>query len=68
MRRRKIKSVVKVCSLTVKLPLKLIFLSVSEVGGMCCVAVKCLDITQNTNCEAAYWDTTDAEARKRGVS
>ncbi len=47
------KSVVKVCSLTIKLPLKLNVLSVNEVGGMCCVAVKCLDITQNTNCEGS---------------
>ncbi len=37
-------------SLTVELPLKLIFLSTVEVGGMCNVAVKCLDITQNTDC------------------
>ncbi len=50
MRRREIKSVVKSCSLTVELPLKLIFLSTVEVGGMCNVAVKCLDITQNTDC------------------
>ena len=44
------KSVVKVCSLTVELPLILDILSAVEVGGMCNVAVKCLDITQNTNC------------------
>ncbi len=41
---------VKSYSLTVELPLKLIFLSTVEVGGMCNVAVKCLDITQNTDC------------------
>ena len=50
MRRRRIKSVVKVCSLTVKLPLILEDLNIVEVGGMCSVAVKCLDITQNTDC------------------
>ncbi len=33
-----------------KLPLILIFLSIVEVGGMCHVAVKCLDMTQNTGC------------------
>jgi hypothetical protein len=42
--------VVKCCSLTVALPLILSFLSSVEVGGMCNVAVKCLDITQNTDC------------------
>ncbi len=47
------KSVVKVCSLTVKLPLILNDLNVVEVGGMCSVAVKCLDITQNTDCEGS---------------
>ena len=44
---------VKSCSLTVELPLILKFLSTVEVGGMCNVAVKCLDITQNTNCEGS---------------
>ena len=53
MRRRPGKSVVKVCSLTVKLPLILSGLNVVEVGGMCSVAVKCLDITQNTDCEGS---------------
>ena len=46
-------SVVKVCSSTVKLPLKLRVLSVNKVGGMCCVAVKCIDITQNPDCEGS---------------
>ncbi len=41
---------VKSYSLTVELPLILVFLSIVEVGGMCNVAVKCLDITQNTDC------------------
>ncbi len=44
------KSVVKSCSLTVELPLILLFLNIVEVGGMCNVAVKCIDITQNTDC------------------
>ncbi len=47
------KSAVKFCSLTASLPLKLSFLSVDEVGGMCCVAVKCIDITQNPDCEGS---------------
>ena len=47
------KSVVKVSSLTVELPLILYVLSVVEVCGMCNVAVKCLDITQNTDCEGS---------------
>ena len=40
-----IKSGVKVCSSTVKLPLILVILSCIEVGGICSVAVKCIDIT-----------------------
>jgi hypothetical protein len=43
--------VVKSYSLTVELPLILLVLSEVEVAGMCSVAVKCIDITQNTNCE-----------------
>ncbi len=38
---------VKSYSLTVELPLILLFLSLVEVGGMYNVAVKCLDIIQN---------------------
>ena len=44
---------VKSYSLTVELPLILSFLSIVEVGGMCSVAVKCIDITQNTDCEGS---------------
>ena len=44
---------VKTCSLTVDVPLILSDLSVVKVGGMCNVAVKCLDITQNTDCEGS---------------
>ena len=40
-----IKSVVKAHSSTVELPLILIILSVTGVGGICHVAVKCLDMT-----------------------
>ncbi len=43
----------KVCGLTIKLPLRLLDLSVVEVGGMCGVAVKCIDITQNSDCEGS---------------
>ncbi len=53
MRRRNNKSVVKFCSLIVKLPLILLFLNLVEVGGMCCVVVKCIDITQNIDCEGS---------------
>ena len=53
MRRLFFKSAVKVCGLTIKLPLKLGNLSVFEVGGMRGVAVKCIDITQNSNCEGS---------------
>ncbi len=34
-------------------PLKLVFLSEREVCGMCGVAVKCIDITQNSDCEGS---------------
>ena len=47
------KSVVKAYSLTVELPLILYVLNLIEVGGMCNVAVKCLDITQNTDSEGS---------------
>ena len=47
------KSVVKVCGSTVKLQLILAVLSVQEVGGIRGVAVKCLDITKNSNCEGS---------------
>ena len=53
MRRLFDKSVVKVCRLTVGLPLILLDLNMDEVGGMCSVAVKCIDITQNTDCEGS---------------
>ncbi len=51
--RRDDKSVVKSFGSTEELPLILSFLNVVEVGGMCNVAVKCLDITQNTDCEGS---------------
>ncbi len=56
MRRRAIKSVVKVCGSTVKLQLILVVLSPVEVGGIRGVAVKCLDITKNSDCEGSLLD------------
>ena len=53
MRRWAVKSAVKVCRLTIKLPLKLVVLSIDEVGGMRGVAVECIDITQNSDCEGS---------------
>ena len=44
---------VKFFGSTGTLPLKLIGLSVNEVSGMRGVAVKCIDITQNSNCEGS---------------
>ena len=44
---------VKAYSLTVELPLILMILSTIEVGGMCHVVVKYLDMTQNTDCEGS---------------
>ncbi len=52
-RRWTYKSVVKVCGSTVKLQLILYVLSVQEVGGIRGVAVKCLDITKNSDCEGS---------------
>ncbi len=48
-----IKSAVNVCGSNIKLPLKLVDLSICEVGGMRGVAVKCIDITQNSDCEGS---------------
>ncbi len=53
MRRWLIKAVETVCGSTIELPLKLVDLSVYEVGGMRGVAVKCIDITQNSDCEGS---------------
>ena len=47
------KSVVKVCGSTVKLQLILEALSTVEAGGIRGVAVKCLDITKNPDCEGS---------------
>ena len=38
---------------TIVLPLILVSLSVDDVGGTCSVAVKCIDITQNSDCEGS---------------
>ena len=43
----------KVCGSTVKLQLILAVLSTVEVGGIRGVAVKCLDITKNSDCEGS---------------
>ncbi len=47
------KSVVKVCGSTVKLQLILDILSAGR-GGIRGVAVKCLDITKNSDCEGKW--------------
>ncbi len=44
---------VKSYSLTVELPLILMVLSIDEVGGIYDVAVKCIDMLQNTDCEGS---------------
>ena len=53
MRRRLNKSEVKDGSLTVAVPLILLSLNVIEDGGMRQVAVKCIDMSQNTDCEGS---------------
>ncbi len=56
----------KSCSLTGELPLILLGLSADEAGGIDGVAVKCVDMAQNTDSEGSSRQITDAEARKRG--
>ncbi len=53
MRRLFFKAEVQGCGSTIELPVKLEDLSVFEVGGMRGVAVKCIDITQNSDCEGS---------------
>jgi hypothetical protein len=48
--------VVKAYGLTVELPLILLLLSTAGVGGMRHVAVKCIDMTQNTDRESSSLD------------
>ncbi len=48
-----VESVVKVCGSTVKLQLILAVLSTVEVSGIRSVAVKCLDIKKNSDCEGS---------------
>ena len=47
---------VKACSLTVEVPLILTCLSMDEVGGICGVAVKCIDTIKNTDSEDSLLD------------
>ena len=51
MRRRPVKSAVKVYGSTMKLPLILVGLSVDGVHGIYGVAVKCIDTIRNTDSE-----------------
>ncbi len=51
-----LKSVVKVCGSTVELQLILGDLSAGEVSGIRGVAVECLDITKNSDCEGSLLD------------
>ena len=50
------KSKLKCCSLTVALAWILFNLSIVEVGGIYDVAVKCIDIIKNSNCEGSLLD------------
>ncbi len=47
------KSDVKSCGLTAELHLKLLVLSTGEADGIPSVAVKCVDITKNSDCEGS---------------
>ncbi len=57
MRRRFIKSVVKDDRSTIAVPLILVNLSSAEVAGIDRVAVKCIDMIKNANCEGRLLDT-----------
>ncbi len=46
----------KVLGSTVKMQVILAYLSTVEIGGMRGVAVKCLDITKNSDCEGSLLD------------
>ena len=46
----------KVIGSTAELQLKLVVLSAHEDGGIRSVAVKCLDITKNSDCEGSSLD------------
>ena len=48
-----IKRDVKCCGSTLGLRRELVVLSVCDVGGIRGVAVKCLDITKNSDCEGS---------------
>ena len=50
MRRLRVKSAVKYRGSTPGLPMILACWDTDEAGGMCGVAVKCIDIAQNTDC------------------
>ena len=56
MRRRDDKSEVKDSGSTVAVPLKLSFLNADEGGGTGQVAVKCIDMSQNPDCEGSFLD------------
>ena len=56
MRRLAAKSAVKCSGSTVALPSKLAALNSVEAGGMCGVAVKCLDIARNADCGGSWLD------------
>ncbi len=55
-RGRVVNSVVKGCGSTVNLQLIVASLSTVAVGGIRGVAVKCLDITKNSDCEGSLLD------------
>ncbi len=56
MRRRILQTVEQVGGSSVKLQLILASLSTVEVGGIRDVAVKCLDIAKNSDCEGSLVD------------
>ncbi len=55
-RRRVVKSVVTVGGSSVKFQLMLASWSTVEVGGLRGVAVKCIDLTKNSDCEGSLLD------------
>ncbi len=51
-----VKSVGKGCGPRVTLKLKMAVLIRVKVGGIRCVAVRCLDVTKNSDCEGSSLD------------
>ncbi|PXY51738.1 hypothetical protein CIT14_21695 [Virgibacillus profundi] len=57
----------KVCGSTVEMQLKLVFLSGLEAGGICRVAVKCIDMAKNPDCEGSSGPLLTLKLESAGI-